>query len=655
MLVFKARRRVSPALRAENTPSENRVIRNLVQARREVEAWIDANMTSLMDAIAHRPWTTVADMIPVEPWLEFQEYLRGELLDEAIDAGFRAVNGPVGKAETPLLGYRFDATRPEASSWAAREAGSMVTEITTGQRTLIRDVISRGQVEGITVDQTARTIRQSVGLTTQQSGWVDNFYGRNLADNIASGMSLSQATARAEAATGRYHDRIHRYRAETIARTEIARAASEGRQIAWNQGIEQGFISANAQKEWIAEADACEICSPRNGTRHPVNKPWPGGEPPAHPNCRCDMLLIPVPVAAEPEPSRAMTIFTTLSTFDDILTGVRISGELSARQIDYWRRRFESRSYTTESERKTFGEIMEAVLEPRETAYAYDGDEADEVLRWIDRVNDVGDLGLDGEIEDIFTEIYAGPFQENTKILQDYAKRTGKAAEDLAAGVETSVTLLDEGVWLVIVDANVYDVATGQAISPIFHAKRTIFLKDRLVYHDLFDVKDEFQGYGIGQYAHDRLMNLYRSQGIESVELEANIDVGGYTWARFGFDWKGRRPPPFDGDPNEPSDVEWYQTGVERDHYRIKDFMEDRIDAIMSDVEDRLDAGEIDADYHQEVWEESEAILYQLNDEPVSNWPTPLQLAMIGYRAGFKSWPGKRAMLGSRWDGVFWL
>jgi SPP1 gp7 family putative phage head morphogenesis protein len=297
MLVFKSRRRVSPALRAENTPSERRVIQSLVRARREVESWIESNMTALMDAIAHRPWTTVADMIPDGPWYEFQEYMQGELLAEVVDAGFRATDGPVGKARTPLLGYRFDATRPEASAWAAREAGSMVTEITTGQRTLIRDLISRGQMEGITVDQTARTIRQTVGLTTQQAGWVDNFYGRNLAQNIGAGMSPSQAAARASTATSRYHDRIHRYRAETIARTEIARAASQGRQFAWDQGIEQGFISGEAQKEWIAEADACEICAPRNGQKHPAGKPWPDGDPPAHPNCRCDLLLIPEPVS----------------------------------------------------------------------------------------------------------------------------------------------------------------------------------------------------------------------------------------------------------------------------------------------------------------------------------------------------------------------
>ena len=297
MLVFKARRRVSPALRQESTPSEKRIASRLVEARREVEKWIERNETAFMDAIARRPWTTVADMIPVDPWYDFQEFLQAELTAEAVDAGFRAVDSPVGKAVEPLLGYRFDATRPEASRWAAREAGNMVSEVTQGQRALIRDVISRGQVEGITVDQTARTIRQSVGLTTEQSGWVDNFYERSLTEGIGSGLSSGRAAARANAATARYHDQIHRYRANTIARTEVARAASEGRQLAWGQGIEQGFISLSAQKEWIAEADACQICSPRNGQRHPVNKPWPGGEPPAHPNCRCDMLLIPDGVA----------------------------------------------------------------------------------------------------------------------------------------------------------------------------------------------------------------------------------------------------------------------------------------------------------------------------------------------------------------------
>jgi hypothetical protein len=70
-------------------------------------------------------------------------------------------------------------------------------------------------------------------------------------------------------------------------------ANSVGRQDAWAQGMEQGYISPNAQKEWIAEPDACEICAPRNGTRHPASEPWPDGEPPAHPNCRCDLLLIP--------------------------------------------------------------------------------------------------------------------------------------------------------------------------------------------------------------------------------------------------------------------------------------------------------------------------------------------------------------------------
>lgn len=307
MLVFKARRRATPALREELTPSEKRVIRRTVEARLQVEEWIARNMTQFADAVAHRPWTTVADMIPIDPWYDYQEYLEGELLAEVLAAGDRTVNTPVVKAQTPVLGYAFDRTRPEAAGWAARHSGDMVREITQGQRLTIRDLIAMGQSNGLSPMDTAREIRQTVGLTTQQAGWVNSFYDRTFASNISAGMSPAQAAARAQAATGRYHDRIHRYRAETIARTEIMSANSMGRQMAWMQGIEQGFISPLAEKEWIAEVDACEICAPRNGTRNPVSKPWPEGEPPAHPNCRCDLLLIPEPIGATPVPAPITT------------------------------------------------------------------------------------------------------------------------------------------------------------------------------------------------------------------------------------------------------------------------------------------------------------------------------------------------------------
>jgi hypothetical protein len=78
----------------------------------------------------------------------------------------------------------------------------------------------------------------------------------------------------------------------TIARTEIMRANSEGRQQAWGQGLAGGWISPNALKEWNAEPDACNICQPLNGMRVPLKGQFPLGDPPAHPNCRCDVLLV---------------------------------------------------------------------------------------------------------------------------------------------------------------------------------------------------------------------------------------------------------------------------------------------------------------------------------------------------------------------------
>ena len=171
------------------------------------------------------------------------------------------------------------------------------------------------------------------------------------------------------------------------------------------------------------------------------------------------------------------------------------------------------------------------------------------------------------------------------------------------------------------------------------------------MYHDSFVVRKEFQGYGIARHSHDALLDMYRAQGITEVTLEANIDVGGYTWARFGFDWKGRRVPIFTGDPDDQDEVQWHLDGIERDHYRIKAFIERSLESVMADVT----ADPIDIDLYEEVWEQVSFMLENLESLPASEWPTPLEIAMLGYEPGASTWPGKRAMLNSLWQAVFYL
>lgn len=60
------------------------------------------------------------------------------------------------------------------------------------------------------------------------------------------------------------------------------------------------------------------------------------------------------------------------------------------------------------------------------------------------------------------------------------------------------------------------------------------------VRHDLFQIKDTAnQGSGFGSRFYQHSEDTYKQAGIKNVQLTANIDVGGYAWARMGFDFIG--------------------------------------------------------------------------------------------------------------------
>lgn len=73
-------------------------------------------------------------------------------------------------------------------------------------------------------------------------------------------------------------------RAEMIARTETAMAVIDGRQETMLELMPNGF------KEWSLAPDACEECEAYGGVSVPIDEDFPEGDPPLHPNCRCDLL-----------------------------------------------------------------------------------------------------------------------------------------------------------------------------------------------------------------------------------------------------------------------------------------------------------------------------------------------------------------------------
>jgi SPP1 gp7 family putative phage head morphogenesis protein len=176
----------------------------------------------------------------------------------------------------------FDVANPEAIAWAERNAARLVTDITTEAQAAIRTIVTDAFANGVSPSETAKLIRASIGLTERDAQAVMNAQLKWIAEGV------TNATERAE----KYAAKLTRRRAQTIARTETMRAANEGQQQLWEQAREAGLLDRTAKKVWIV-ADPCPICAGMSGETVRIDQTFSiGGDPPAHPNCRCTVGLV---------------------------------------------------------------------------------------------------------------------------------------------------------------------------------------------------------------------------------------------------------------------------------------------------------------------------------------------------------------------------
>lgn len=147
---------------------------------------------------------------------------------------------------SPALGatFRFDAGDIDAAAWAQDHAGSLITDITETTREKIRDLVADGLAEGASVDDLADEIFDLLGDED---------------------------------------------RADLIARTESMSAANEGQRQAWAQAVDDGYLTGDEQRVWIATEGACPECEALDGETADLDGEYPDGSdgPPLHPNCRC--------------------------------------------------------------------------------------------------------------------------------------------------------------------------------------------------------------------------------------------------------------------------------------------------------------------------------------------------------------------------------
>ena len=216
-----------------------------------------------------------------------------EALSAAIGRGFasggeyQAALAP-GRTSIGPVRVRFRGTNPRAQSWVANRSSTLITEIVDDQRAMIREVLERGIELGHNPRRTSldligrrvagSTVRKGglIGLTSQQSGFVQNMRG-DLSDpstaskyftrqrrdrrfdsavrrSVKSGVPLTDTEI--ARISGRYSDRLLKYRGDVIARTESLGALNAGRDETVQQMIDDGTIAEDAVKgRWNATGD----------------------------------------------------------------------------------------------------------------------------------------------------------------------------------------------------------------------------------------------------------------------------------------------------------------------------------------------------------------------------------------------------------------
>lgn len=143
-----------------------------------------------------------------------------------------------------------------------------------------------------------------------------------------------------------------------------------------------------------------------------------------------------------------------------------------------------------------------------------------------------------------------------------------------------------------------------------FHANKET--GEPQVYHTSFNLGRAVRGGGFSSRWLRQMEDRYRDAGIKSIGLTTN-DVGGYAWAKAGFD--------FESDSSAGVLAAQFEGGL-----RQQD-LSPEVRARADDLLRRARAG---------------------GDER----PLPVEFAMLGWEPGAATWPGKQAMIGSSWGGV---
>lgn len=207
------------------------------------------------------------------------------------------------------IDFEFRTSERNVRRWLMERAAELVTNCGEEQREAIRYLVAECANHQMATAETARYLRATIGLTRQQVEANLKFY-RSVKERLREEhprMTTATIEKKARRAAARYAEKQHRYRAETIARTEMATAYHQGNDQAVRQAMEQGLMP-EVKKVWSTADDdkVCAVCRTLEGmevemdadfsveTGVKVKRTMAAKLPPIHPRCACAVKYVEV-------------------------------------------------------------------------------------------------------------------------------------------------------------------------------------------------------------------------------------------------------------------------------------------------------------------------------------------------------------------------
>lgn len=189
--------------------------------------------------------------------------------------------------------FLYEPSIEAAAVYIRQHSAELVTNVTQGQKQAINAAIAHlTGYTAVTPDEAAYILRPMVGLTMPQTLANARYWAHVRQSYLEAHPHCRPETARKKAAeaAARYAGRQHRYRAQNIARTELAFAYNAGAYGATRDAQEKGYIG-DCLKVWVTADDerTCPVCGELDGRKVHMDAPFSNGKllPPAHPSCRC--------------------------------------------------------------------------------------------------------------------------------------------------------------------------------------------------------------------------------------------------------------------------------------------------------------------------------------------------------------------------------